>query len=85
MKRSNIECNYGEIRIEEEGVNLMSRLYIKSPSQAQTVVEQLYRSMEQRIAASPPGLCPVDMAWNFLNLSHAQTCGKCVPCRIGLG
>ncbi len=22
--------------------------------------------------------------WNFLNLCHAQTCGKCVPCRIGL-
>jgi NADPH-dependent glutamate synthase beta subunit-like oxidoreductase len=40
--------------------------------------------MEQRIAASPPGLCPVDMALNFLNLCQAQTCGKCVPCRIGL-
>ena len=40
--------------------------------------------MEQRIAASPPGLCPVDLALNFLNLCRAQTCGKCVPCRIGL-
>ena len=40
--------------------------------------------MERRIAASPPGLCPVDMALNFLNLCQAQTCGKCVPCRIGL-
>ena len=63
----------------------MSRLDIKTPSQAQTVVDQLYRSMERRIAASPPGLCPIDMAMNFLNLCHAQTCGKCVPCRIGLG
>ena len=63
----------------------MSRLDIKTPSQAQAVVEQLYRSMERRIAASPPGLCPIDMALNFLNLCHAQTCGKCVPCRIGLG
>lgn len=25
------------------------------------------------------------MALNFLNLCHAQTCGKCVPCRVGLG
>ena len=48
------------------------------------VVEQLYHDMERRIAASPPGLCPVDMALNFLNLCHAQTCGKCVPCRVGL-
>ncbi len=63
----------------------MSRLDIKTPSRAQTVVEGLYRDMERRIAASPPGLCPVDMALSFLQLCHAQTCGKCVPCRIGLG
>ena len=62
----------------------MSRLEVKIPGQAQAVVEQIYRNMERRIAASPPGLCPVDMALNFLNLSQAQTCGKCVPCRIGL-
>ena len=62
----------------------MSRLEVKTPGQAQAVVEQLYRNMERRIAASPPGLCPVDMALNFLNLCQAQTCGKCVPCRIGL-
>ncbi len=63
----------------------MSRLDIKSPSRAQTVVEHLYRDVERRIAASPPGLCPVDMALSFLQLCHAQSCGKCVPCRIGLG
>lgn len=63
----------------------MSRLDIKTPSQAQAVVDQLYHNVEQRIAASPPGLCPIDMALSFLNLCHAQSCGKCVPCRIGLG
>ena len=62
----------------------MSRLDVKTPGKAQAVVEQLYRNMERRIAASPPGLCPVDMALNFLNLCQAQTCGKCVPCRVGL-
>lgn len=62
----------------------MNRLDIKTPSQAQTVVDQLYRNMEGRIAASPPGLCLVDMALNFLNLCQTQTCGKCVPCRVGL-
>ena len=63
----------------------MSRLDIKTPDRAQMVVDQLYHDMERRIASSPPGLCPIDMARNFLNLCHAQTCGKCVPCRIGLG
>ncbi len=63
----------------------MSRLDIKTPSKAQTVVDNLYRDIERRIAASPPGLCPVDMSLTFLQLCHAQSCGKCVPCRIGLG
>ena len=66
-------------------VGLLSRLDIKTPSRAQTVVDNLYHDMEQRISASPPGLCPVDIALNFLRLCHAQSCGKCVPCRIGLG
>ena len=62
----------------------MSGLEVKTPDRAQAVVEQMYRNMERRIAASPPGLCPVDMALNSLDLCRAQTCGKCVPCRIGL-
>jgi len=48
-------------------------------------MEGLYKDLERRIESSPPGLCPVDMARAFLDLCHAQTCGKCVPCRIGLG
>ena len=63
----------------------MSRLDINTPDQAQMVVDQLYHDMERRIIASGPGLCPVDMALNFLQMCHAQSCGKCVPCRIGLG
>ena len=62
----------------------MSRLSIKTPNKAQTVVEELYRDVERRITASPPGLCPVDLSLAFLKLCHAQTCGKCTPCRVGL-
>ena len=62
----------------------MSRLDIMTPSRSQTVIDGLYRDVERRIASSPPGLCPVDLALSFLRLCHAQTCGKCVPCRIGL-
>ncbi|MEG1433437.1 NAD(P)-binding protein [Eubacterium sp.] len=63
----------------------MSRLSIVTKSRAQQVVEGLYKNLEQRIVASPPGLCPVDISHAFLQLCHAQTCGKCTPCRIGLG
>ena len=63
----------------------MSRLEIASPKKAKIVMEGLYKDLERRIESSPPGLCPVDMARAFLELCHAQTCGKCVPCRIGLG
>ncbi|WP_346907150.1 NAD(P)-binding protein [Faecalicatena orotica] len=63
----------------------MSRLEIASPNRARIVMEGLYKDLERRIESSPPGLCPVDMSRAFLELCHAQTCGKCVPCRIGLG
>ncbi len=62
----------------------MSRLEIPMPNKAQVVVEQLYKDLERRIEASPSGLCPIDMSKAFLELCHAQTCGKCVPCRVGL-
>ncbi|MDD4370555.1 MAG: NAD(P)-binding protein [Anaerostipes sp.] len=63
----------------------MSRLELNAPNKSQLVVEGLYKDLERRIEASPPGLCPVDMSRAFLELCHAQTCGKCVPCRVGLG
>lgn len=43
------------------------------------------RDVQRRIGASPVGLCPVDSTLNYLRMCHAQTCGKCVPCRVGLG
>ena len=62
----------------------MSRLSLMTESRAESVVEGIYKDMERRIAASPPGICPVDLTWAFLKMCHAQTCGKCVPCRVGL-
>ena len=47
-------------------------------------MEALYKDLERRIAASPPGLCPVDLTGSFVKMCLAQSCGKCVPCRIGL-
>jgi len=63
----------------------MSRLEFKTKDRAHMVVEGLYEDLGRRIIASPPGQCPVDMADSFLRLCHAQSCGKCVPCRVGIG
>lgn len=63
----------------------MSRLVMRTVSKSQEVVEDLYKVLERRIVASPPGICPVDISAAFLKLCHAQSCGKCTPCRIGLG
>ncbi len=64
----------------------MERLYMKSTKdKAQKTVEGLYKDLERRIQTSPSGQCPVDMTAAFLKLCHAQSCGKCIPCRVGLG
>ncbi len=39
---------------------------------------------EHRVSACPPGVCPITVHRALLHTSHAQTCGKCVPCRDGL-
>ena len=63
----------------------MSRLTVLTKNKAQTTIESLYKDLERRITASPPGLCPVDLTASFLHMCHAQSCGKCTPCRVGLG
>lgn len=62
----------------------MSRLKVVTPDKVQLTVEQLYKDLERHIIASPPGLCPVNLQLSFLKVCQAQTCGKCVPCRVGL-
>lgn len=62
----------------------MSRLSIVTKDKAQITIEALYKDLERRIVASPPGLCPVDLTSAFIKMCLAQTCGKCVPCRVGL-
>ena len=47
-------------------------------------MESLYQDLERRIVASPPGLCTIDLTRSFIKMCLAQSCGKCVPCRVGL-
>ena len=62
----------------------MSRLRITPWENSQRTVDDLYTDMERRISAAPCGNCPVELTSAFLKLCLAQSCGKCVPCRIGL-
>lgn len=62
----------------------MKRLINPPADKGQEIVEQLYGDLQRRIAVSPKGSCPVDLSAAFLRLCQCQTCGKCVPCRIGL-
>lgn len=79
-----LQIESGNIIIESEVYLLVSRLTILTKDKAQVTMESLYQDLERRIVASPPGLCPVDLIRSFIKMCLAQSCGKCVPCRVGL-
>ena len=62
----------------------MSRLEKRSVKPDQSVADGLYANMALRVAAAPAGSCGVELTKAYLSLCSAQSCGKCVPCRIGL-
>ena len=62
----------------------MSRLVKQSVRPDQSVADGLYADLGLQVAAAPPGSCGVDLVRSYLTLCSAQSCGKCVPCRIGL-
>ena len=62
----------------------MTRLEITRQGSAEKTVRELYGELSRRIEASPVGNCPVELTSAFVKLCLAQSCGKCVPCRIGL-
>ena len=63
----------------------MSRMKLETPKKSQQAVDALYQVLAGRLVANPTGLCPVDTCLSFVRLCHSQSCGKCVPCRVGLG
>ena len=79
-----MQIESSDIIIESEVYLLVSRLTILTKDKAQVTMESLYQDLERRIVASPPGLCPVDLTRSFIKMCLAQSCGKCVPCRVGL-
>lgn len=63
----------------------MSRLSLKNDDYATSALTTMSEEMSMRLKGTQQGICPVDFALNFVRLCHAQSCGKCTPCRIGLG
>ena len=53
-------------------------------SEAEKKIAELYGDLTRRAGSSPFGSCPVDLTTAFLRMCLAQSCGKCVPCRVGL-
>ena len=51
---------------------------------AQEKIAELYSALTRRSSASVFGSCPVELTAAFVRLCLAQSCGKCVPCRVGL-
>lgn len=47
-------------------------------------LEPFQEDYSRRVAATPPGMCPVAFQLELLRSGSCQTCGKCVPCREGL-
>lgn len=62
----------------------MSRLKVKTSDAVQASVDELYQVLERRMIAGAVDSCPADFHMGFLKMCHAQTCGKCASCRIGL-
>jgi NADPH-dependent glutamate synthase beta subunit-like oxidoreductase len=62
----------------------VSRLNIATPGAAQEALERLYDDVARRVRSGPSAICPIDMAASFIKVCQAQSCGKCVPCRVGL-
>ena len=62
----------------------MNGLKFQTNDLAWKTMDEICGDLMRRITTSPRGNCPAEVTAAFLRLCAAQSCGKCVPCRIGL-
>lgn len=62
----------------------MNRLTFRNTDPAWQTMDGICGDLSRRLASSPRGNCPAEVTAALLKLCAAQSCGKCVPCRIGL-
>lgn len=70
--------------IFREELIYMSRLELTLNRRDLSAVSSLYSEVTRRLTSDSAGACPVELASAFVKLCHAQSCGKCTPCRVGL-
>ena len=63
----------------------MARLHVVERSEAQAVMDGLHEAVEKRLSVSSLAPCPVEFTAAFVGMCATQSCGKCTPCRVGLG
>lgn len=62
----------------------MALIEIERPTAAHAVMEDVCDRIARRAQSGSVGTCPVELTDAFVSLSASQSCGKCVPCRVGL-
>ena len=62
----------------------MTKLSIRPSSRYDASIGEFDKRTKRRVETTPPGTCPVAAVLADVEVSAAQTCGKCVPCRYGL-
>ena len=62
----------------------MNRLDIAVTTKSQKASDSMHNEIINRLSAAPIGVCNVDMLLSFTKVTHSQSCGKCVPCRVGV-
>lgn len=62
----------------------LSTSKIIHPCAAEQSIGELYAELIRRETVGPAENCPVEQCIAFLRFCLSQSCGKCVPCRIGL-
>ena len=60
------------------------RLQLKADPPGTKTNNDLYASLRRRVFSGERNVSPLELSEVFLKLSQSQSCGKCVPCRIGI-
>ena len=63
----------------------MARMHVMERSEAQAVMDGLHEAIERRLSVSSLAPCPVEFTAAMVGMCATQSCGKCTPCRVGLG
>ncbi len=62
----------------------MDKLSLTNKSATTRALEGLAKSVGNWLPAAAQGICPVDTVAAHIKTCLTQSCGKCVPCRVGL-